>query len=389
MEQLQATYHKLLRETTTAFHRYMYDRINWDARMIGLMGPRGIGKTTLILQRIREQLPHGESLYVQAEDFYFASHRLTELADLFAKMGGKYLFIDEIHKYKDWARELKLIYDYHAELHVVFTGSSVLDIARGAFDLSRRALMYEMQGLSYREYLELFHGIRFPACTLHQILRQEVDVPMGFLPLRHFSDYLQRGYYPFADGDINQYVQQVVNATIETDIPQYADLSVSTSRKLKRLLAIIAQSAPFKPNMTQIGGQLEVSRNNVADLCVYLEKAGLIGQLRTSTGGIQGLGKVDKIYLDNTTLIHALGGSQVEVGTVRETFFFNQTRSLLSVTASPVSDFLVDGRYTFEVGGRKKKQAQLQGIENGFVVRDDMEMGYGNILPLWMFGMLY
>ncbi len=389
MEQLQATFHKLLRETSTTFHRYMYDRINWDARMIGLMGPRGIGKTTLVLQHIKEQLPQKESLYVQAEDFYFACHRLTELADAFAKIGGKYLFVDEIHKYKDWARELKLIYDYHSELHVVFTGSSVLDIAKGAFDLSRRALMYEMQGLSYREYLELFHGIHFPLCTLQQLLQQEVEIPDGFLPLKYFADYLQRGYYPFSDDDINQYIQQVVNATIETDIPQYADLSVSTARKLKRLLAIIAQSAPFKPNMSQIGGQLEVSRNNVADLCAYLEKAGLVSQLRTSTNGIQGLGKVDKIYLDNPNLIYTLGNQNVEIGTVRETFFFNQTRSLMPVTVSPISDFLIDGKYTFEVGGKKKKQRQLQDIENGYVVKDDIETGYGNIIPLWMFGMLY
>lgn len=389
MQQLQATFDKLLRETITCFHRYMYHQINWNARMIGLMGPRGIGKTTLVLQHIKEQLPRKESLYVQAEDFYFASHRLTELADDFAKIGGKYLFIDEIHKYKDWARELKLIYDYHSELHVVFTGSSVLDIAKGAFDLSRRALMYEMQGLSYREYLELFHGIQFPLCTLQQLLNQEVEIPVGFLPLQYFNDYLQRGYYPFSNGDIGMYIQQVVNATIETDIPQYADLSVSTARKLKRLLGIIAQSAPFKPNMSQIGGQLEVSRNNVADLCAYLEKAGLIGQLRTSTGGIQGLGKVDKIYLDNPTLIYTLASQNIEVGTVRETFFFNQTRSVLPVTVSPVSDFLIDGKYTFEVGGKKKKQRQLQNVEMGFVVKDDIETGYGNIIPLWMFGMLY
>ena len=389
MEQLQATFHKLLGEITTTFHRYMYGRINWNARMIGLMGPRGVGKTTLVLQHIKEQLPRKESLYVQVEDFYFASHRLTELADAFAKIGGKYLFIDEIHKYKDWSRELKLIYDYHAELHVVFTGSSVLDIAKGASDLSRRALMYEMQGLSYREYLELFHDIHFPLCTLQQLVNQEVNIPSGFLPLQHFADYLQRGYYPFANGDINQYIQQMVNTTIETDIPQYADMSVATARKLKRLLAIIAQSAPFKPNMSQIGGQLEVSRNNVADLCVYLEKAGLIGQLRTSTGGIQGLGKVDKVYLDNTPLIYALGNQNVEIVTVRETFFFNQTRSLCHVSASPISDFLIDGKYTFEVGGKKKKQRQLQGIEDGFVVKDDIETGYGNIIPLWLFGMLY
>lgn len=389
MEQLQSTFSKLLKETSTTFHRYMYERINWSARMIGLMGPRGIGKTTLVLQHIKEQLPRKESLYVQAEDFYFASHRLTELADNFAKMGGKYLIIDEIHKYKDWSRELKLIYDYHSELHIVFTGSSVLDIAKGAYDLSRRALVYEMQGLSYREYLELFHGIHLPICTLQQILQQEIETPEGFLPLQHFSDYLQHGYYPFADGDLNQYIQQVVNATIDTDIPQFADLSISTARKLKRLLAIIAQSAPFKPNMSQIGGQLEVSRNKVGDLCAYLEKAGLIGQLRTSTGGIQGLGKVDKIYLDNPNLIYTLGAQNVEIGTVRETFFNNQTRTLLPVTVSPISDFLIDGKYTFEVGGKKKKQSQLQNIPEGYVVKDDIETGYGNIIPLWEFGMLY
>lgn len=249
--------------------------------------------------------------------------------------------------------------------------------------------MYEMQGLSYREYLELFHDIHFPVCSLQQLLSQEVIIPKDFLPLQYFADYLERGYYPFANGDINRYVQQVVNATIETDIPQYADLSVSTARKLKRLLAIIAQSAPFKPNMTQIGAQLEVSRNNIADLCTYLEKAGLISQLRTSTGGIQGLGKVDKVYLDNPTLIYTLGNKNVEIGTVRETFFYNQTRLSLPVTTSPISDFLIDGEYTFEVGGKKKKQHQLQNIENGYVVKDDIETGYGNIIPLWMFGMLY
>lgn len=390
MEKLQATFDKLLRETNTTFHRYMYAQINWNIRMIGLIGPRGVGKTTLVLQHIKEQLPRHQSLYVQAEDFYFVSHRLIDLADEFARLGGKYLFIDEIHKYKDWARELKLIYDYHRELHVVFTGSSVLDISKGAFDLSRRAYVYEMQGLSYREYLQLFHGITFPLCNFEQVLRHEVEIPADFLPLQHFSAYLRHGYYPFGnDNDINRYIQQVVNATLETDIPQYADLSVATARKLKRLLGIIAQSAPFKPNMSQLGGQLEMSRNSIADMCVLLEKSGLIGQLRTSTQGIQGLGKVDKIYLDNPVFIYVFGDSRVDIGTVRETFFFNQVRLIKPVTSSPVSDFLVDNNFTFEVGGKKKKQKQLQDVHNGYVVKDDIETGYGNIIPLWMFGMLY
>ena len=388
MERLQAAFDKLLRETTSTFHRYMYDRIDWNARIVGLLGPRGVGKTTMVLQYIKENLPRKESLYVIAEDLFFASHTLVDLADAFARIGGKYLIIDEIHKYKGWSRELKLIYDYHSELHVFFTGSSILDIYKGVSDLSRRVLTYEMQGLSYREYLSLFHQIELPVYNLQQILNQEVELPQGFLPLQHFSDYLQRGYYPFRDNNFERYIMNVVNTTLEVDIAQYADLTPATIRKLKRLLAIIAQAAPFKPNFTHIGGQLEVSRNNIADLCAWLEKAGLIGQLRDSTGGIQGLGKVDKVYLDNATLIYVLGNKNTEIGTIRETFFYNQMRVMTDVISSRISDFEIDGK-TFEVGGRKKKQKQIQNAEQGYVVKDDIETGYGNIIPLWQFGLTY
>ncbi|MBP1540624.1 MAG: AAA family ATPase [Prevotella sp.] len=388
MERLQATFDKLLRETTSTFHRYMYDRIDWNTRIVGLLGPRGVGKTTMVLQYIKENLPRKESLYVVAEDLYFANHTLVDLADTFARTGGKYLIIDEIHKYKGWSRELKLIYDYHSELHVFFTGSSILDIYKGISDLSRRVLTYEMQGLSYREYLSLFHQIELPVYSIQQILNQEVELPQGFLPLQHFSDYLQRGYYPFRDNNFERYIMNVVNTTLEVDIAQYADLTPATIRKLKRLLAIIAQAAPFKPNFTQIGGQLEVSRNNIADLCAWLEKAGLIGQLRDSTGGIQGLGKVDKVYLDNATLIYVLGNKSTEIGTIRETFFYNQMRVMTDVISSRISDFEIDGK-TFEVGGKKKKQKQIQNAEQGYVVKDDIETGYGNIIPLWQFGLTY
>jgi predicted AAA+ superfamily ATPase len=388
MERLQATFDKLLRETTATFHRYLYNHIDWNARIVGLLGPRGVGKTTMVLQYIKENLSRKDSLYVVAEDLYFASHTLVDLADAFARTGGKYLIIDEIHKYKGWSRELKLIYDYHSELHVFFTGSSILDIYKGVSDLSRRVLTYEMQGLSYREYLSLFHQIELPVYSLQQILNQEVELPQGFLPLQHFSDYLQRGYYPFRDNNFERYIMNVVNTTLEVDIAQYADLTPATIRKLKRLLAIIAQAAPFKPNFTQIGGQLEVSRNNIADLCAWLEKAGLIGQLRDSTGGIQGLGKVDKVYLDNATLIYVLGNKNTEIGTIRETFFYNQMRVMTDVISSRISDFEIDGK-TFEVGGRKKKQKQIQNAEQGYVVKDDIETGYGNIIPLWQFGLTY
>lgn len=389
MERLQATFDKLLRETTSKFHRYMYNRIDWEARVVGILGPRGVGKTTMILQYIKEKLPRKETLYVVAEDLYFSTHTLLDLADDFARKGGRYLFIDEIHKYQGWSRELKLIYDYHSELHVCFTGSSVLDISQGVSDLSRRALTYKMQGLSYREYMELFHDIVLPTYSLEEIIAQEVEIPQGFLPLKYFQDYLKRGYYPFRDNNFEQYILQVVNAAIEMDIPQYADLSIATIRKLKQLLAIVAKSAPFKPNFTQIGGQIEVSRNNVADLCAWIEKAGLISQLRESTGGILGLGKVEKIYLDNTTLVYALGEQNVETGTIRETFFFSQMRVENTVTSSPVSDFIVNGTYTFEVGGKKKGKRQIKDVDNAYIAKDDIETGYGNIVPLWMFGMTY
>ena len=389
MERLQATFDKLLRETTSEFHRYMYTQIDWKARLVGLLGPRGVGKTTMVLQYIKKNLSRQQTLYVVAEDLYFSSHTLVELADTFAKIGGQHLFIDEIHKYKGWSRELKLIYDYHSELQVFFTGSSILDISKGVADLSRRVVTYEMQGLSYREYLQLFHQIELPVYHLRQLLAHQVELPQGFLPLQYFSDYLQRGYYPFHDDHFEQHIKQMVSTTLEMDLPQDADLTPATVRKLKRLLAIIAESAPFKPNFTQIGGQLEVSRNNVADLCTWIEKAGLISQLRDSTGGIQGLGKVEKIYLDNTSLIYVLGNPNVETGTIRETFFFNQLRTLCSITSSPVSDFLVNGTYTFEVGGKKKKQKQIKDVNDGFVIKDGIETGYGNIIPLWMFGLLY
>ncbi|WP_053181925.1 ATP-binding protein, partial [Sunxiuqinia dokdonensis] len=350
MNKLLEQFQKLLRETDTSFFRYIYAEINWKSRMIGLTGPRGVGKTTLVLQQIKKNLNPAETLYVTAEDFYFADNRLADLASNFVKQGGKYLFIDEIHKYKDWAKELKLIYDYHPELHVVFTGSSVLDIKKGVSDLSRRAVMYHMQGLSFREYLQLFHQIAVPAYSLEEILSHKAVLPEIKHPLPFFEDYLKKGYYPFAlEEDFDMRLQQVVNQTLETDIPLYAGMNVSTGRKLKQLLAIIAKSVPFKPNMSSIATALSASRNNITDYCLFVEEAGMIAQLRDSTGGIKGLGKVDKIYLDNTNLIYSLANDHSNRGNIRETFFLNQLRVKYDVIKSPVADFVVDD-YTFEVG---------------------------------------
>jgi len=389
MNKLFEHFHKLLRELNTDFHRYIYTRINWNSRMIGLTGPRGVGKTTLVLQHIKKNLDPNKSLYVTAEDFYFADNKLTDLADLLTKRGIKYLFIDEIHKYKDWSKELKLIYDYHPELKIVFTGSSVLDINKGASDLSRRAVMYQMQGLSFREYLQLFHNITADVYTLQDILTHKVKIPSVDHPLPLFEDYLKKGYYPFAKEDeFDLRLQQIINQTLESDIPQYADMNVSTGRKLKQLLAIISKSVPFKPNISSIATMLGASRNSIADYCLYIEEAGLIAQLRDNTGGIRGLGKVDKIYLDNTNLIYNLAQNTPNIGNIRETFFFNQAKVNYDVIASPISDFLIDSM-TFEIGGKNKGQKQIQGIENSFVVKDDIEFGYTNVVPLWQFGMGY
>ena len=389
MDKLQAFFSKKLLETDTRFHRYKYDEINWNNRLIGLTGPRGVGKTTLVLQYIKENLNRDEVLYVTVEDFYFVNNKLVDLAELFVKRGGKYLFIDEIHKYENWARELKLIYDYHSELKVFFTGSSVLDINKGASDLSRRAVMYHMQGLSFREYLELFEGITLPKYSIDDILNHKVEMPEDFRPFVYFEKYLKQGYYPFSiEDDFEIKLRQIINITIENDIPQYAGMNVSTARKLKQLLAIIAESVPFKPNVSSIATMLNASRNSIADYCLYLEEAGLIAQLRDDTGGIRGLGKVNKIYLDNPNLMYSLAGDKTDVGNIRETFFFNQTRMIDDVITSSVADFRI-GEITFEVGGKNKKQKQIQGVDNAFVVKDDIEFGYMNVLPLWQFGLLY
>jgi predicted AAA+ superfamily ATPase len=389
MEKLYEQFHKLLREVNTGFFRYIYSDINWKSRMIGLTGPRGVGKTTLVLQHIKKSLNHAETLYVTAEDFYFADNRLLDLAGDFVKRGGKYLFIDEIHKYKDWAKELKLIYDYHTELNVVFTGSSVLDIKKGASDLSRRAVMHHMQGLSFREYLQLFHQKAVRVYTVDEILEHKVEIPGINHPLPFFEDFLKRGYYPFAlEEDFDMKLQQIVNQTLENDIPLYAGMNVSTGRKLKQLLAIIAKSVPFKPNLTSIATALTASRNNISDYCLFIEEAGMITQLRDATGGIRGLGKVEKIYLDNTNLIYSLASDNSNKGNIRETFFLNQLRVKNDVIASPVADFRI-GNYTFEVGGKNKGLKQIQGIEKAYIVKDDIELGFLNNIPLWQFGLTY
>lgn len=389
MEALFERSNQLIAQVDTAFTRYAYPRINWNNRLIGLIGARGVGKTTLILQHIKKHLCPKDTLYATAEDFYFAKNRLTDLASEWVKAGGKYLFLDEIHKYADWSRALKLIYDYHPELQVVFTGSSILDIKKGSSDLSRRAVVYAMQGLSFREYLKLFHAIEVPVYSLNEITEQAVDVPQLPHPLPLFRAYLKTGYYPFArEDDFGQRLQQVVNQTLEVDIPSFAGMHVSTARKLKQLLAIVAQSVPFKPNMSKLAESMNISRNNVADYLHFMEEAGLVAQLRSQTEGIRALGKVNKVYLDNSNLAYNLAGENQNKGNVRETFFLNQLKLDQQVRPSMLGDFRVD-ELEFEVGGKDKGIKQIKTAQKGYLVKDDIEKGYLNTIPLWHFGLMY
>lgn len=389
MEQLFEYFKRKLKETPTDLVRYKYNEIEWRGHALGLVGPRGVGKSTMLLQYIKMQLEEKDTLYVSADHLYFASHTLVDLADRFYKMGGKHLFIDEIHRYEGWSVEVKQIFDSYSDLQLVISGSSILEITKGMADLSRRVPIYKMQGLSFREYLHLFHGIRTDALPMGRLLRHDYGIPGVEHPLPLFHDYLRRGYYPFGmDAAYDIELMQVVAQTMESDIPLYLNTNVSIGRKLKQLLMVVAESVPFKPVMQKLAEVTGISRNYIQDYLMYMERAGMIAQLRDAVGGIRGLGKTEKIYLDNTNLIYVLAPKRADIGNVRETFFMNQLRVVGDVMCSPVSDFLVDGM-TFEIGGRKKGQKQISEIDNAYVVKDDIEIGFANVIPLWAFGLLY
>ena len=389
MEQLFEYFNRKLIDTPIDLVRYKYAEIEWGGHALGLVGPRGVGKSTMLLQYIKMHLDVKDTLYVSADHLYFSSHTLVDLADRFYKMGGKHLFVDEIHKYEGWSVEVKQIFDSYSDLQLIISGSSILEITKGMADLSRRVPIYEMQGLSFREYLHLFHGIKMDAIDMDRLLQHKYVIRGVEHPFPLFNDYLRRGYYPFGrDVAYDIELLQVVAQTMESDIPMYLNANVSIGRKLKQLLMVVAESVPFKPVMQKLADVTGINRNYIQDYLMYMERAGMIAQLRDAVGGIRGLGKTEKVYLDNTNLIYALSPKRADIGNVRETFFMNQMRVVGDVMCSPVSDFLVDGM-TFEIGGRKKGQKQISEVKNGYVVKDDIETGYANVLPLWAFGLLY
>lgn len=388
-ESLYAYMRLQLELTCSDFHRYLYNDVNWNARMIAITGARGVGKSTMVLQYVKTQISDCKVLYISADHTFFTTHTLVEVADDFSKEAGSLLVIDEVHKYPDWSRELKQIYDTHPDMKVIFTGSSVLDIIDGVADLSRRVLHYTMYGLSFREYLGLFHHISVPKYSLEEILDGKAHIEGMLHPLPAFREYLSEGYYPFAiEGDFPLRMQNVITKTIESDIAQYAGLRATTAKKLKKMLVVISGLAPYKPNADNLALEIGISRNSVQDYLSLLERAQLIGQLRDDTGGIRGLGKVEKVYIDNPSLMRVLSGGKTDVGNMRETFFYNQMRVKNDVISSRQSDFKIE-KYTFEVGGRKKGKKQIEDIPDSFIVKDDIEFAQGNVIPLWAFGLNY
>lgn len=390
LESLQQTMHTLVARTPDSFHRYMFGKLFLDEQMTGITGPRGVGKSTMLLQYAKSVKDKLKTLYVSADNLIFSTNSLVDLADSFVKSGGEVLLIDEVHNYAGWSRELKNIYDMLPGLKVVFTGSSVLDILEGQADLSRRAVMFHMQGLSFREYLELRHGITVEQASISELTGGRNFNELAALhPLEYFRDYLRTGYYPLPSTDTFKIkLQQTVARTVESDIPIYANMKASTARKIRQLLGTIASLAPFKPNLTSLSAELGVSRDNLPDYLTWLERAGMIMQLRDDTAGLRNLGKLEKVYLDNTNLAYAIGAAEVNIGNLRETFFLNQTRVTADVRASRISDFTIDG-ITFEIGGKKKGERQIRDAKKGFIVKDDIEYATGNVIPLWHFGLTY
>lgn len=397
MEKLFEIFIKKIAQTDTTFVRSLMNEIEWKARLIGLKGARGVGKTTLLLQHIKLFHPlDGSVLYASVDNIWFSEHKLYDMASEFAKRGGKYLFLDEVHKYPNWSQELKNIYDDLPELKVVFTGSSLLEILNAKSDLSRRAIVYEMQGFSFREYLNRNENLALPILKLEDILTNHLSLSQQILSqvkvLKYFPEYLKNGYYPFYNELPSLYhsrINEVVNLIIEIEIPQLRGVESAYVYKIKQLLYVISESAPFIPNITKLSERIGITRNSLLAYLNALHESRLTFSAQKPGNGMNILQKPDKVYLENPNLMYALADKQTDIGNVRETFFANQLRKSHQVNLSEASDFLIDGKYTFEVGGKDKGKKQIATLEDAYVVADDIEFGMGNKIPLWLFGFLY
>lgn len=391
---------KKIRNINLTFVRSIDKKINWNSRLIGIKGARGCGKTTLLLQHLKKNhmdlVSSGKALYASLDNIWFSKNSLLDLADSFSKNGGKILYLDEVHKYEDWPIYIKNIYDDYPELQVVFTGSSLLQILDARADLSRRPVMYKMQGLSFREFLNIKTGNDFQTLALEEILfnhsKHSFDICRKVKPFEYFDEYLKIGYYPFFMEGLDTYyikLEETVNMILEIELPLLRKIEISYVPKLKKLLAIIAESSPFTLNTSKLSGVMELNRTTFLSYLKSLTDAKLIDSLFKNLKGVSSLQKPDKIFLENTNLMYLYQGEKVDTGNVRETFLVNQLSYNQTVELSEVSDFYVNDKYTIECGGKSKTGEQIKSLENAFVAADGIETGAGSKIPLWLFGFLY
>lgn len=405
MQYLHEISNKLLKVVKTDFQRSLYTKINWNQRLIEIKGSRGVGKTTLMLQKAKELQQQNplSVLYITLDDAYFFNHTIVETAEEFNKYGGKFIFIDEVHKYPskqvghDWSAEIKNIYDLIPEISIVYSGSSIIELYKGNGDLSRRKSTYTLNGMSFREYLAYNNALSFEVLTFNQILENHIQLAENITSqlkiLPPFKNYLLHGYYPFYNEETEQYYQRIkniINVILEVDIPSTTDITFETIGKIKKLLAALATTVPYTPNLSQLSANLNIT--DLRTLYKYLnfiEKAELITLLKSKNVGNKLLQKPEKIFLNNTNILYALCNEQIEIGTVRELFFCNQLNYTHQINYPKQGDFIVDNKYTFEIGGKNKNAKQINSVANSFLVLDEIETGFNNKIPLWLFGFLY
>ncbi len=388
---------KLISRVSTHRKRNLTQNINWDWQLNGIIGARGTGKTTLLLQQLHQLKDRGHKvLYASMDDFYFTENRLYDLALNFYQQGGQYMFLDEIHKYKAWSRELKNVYDSIPDLKITFSGSSIIEITRTDVDLSRRALFYELTGLSFREFLAFDLGIDFPIISLEDVIKRHVelasDISSQLRPLEKLKCYLKNGYYPFfmeENRDYSLTLEQVIQLVLEVDMKYMEGFDPGKSRKLMQLLRVIASSVPFKPNIQKLSERIGINRTTLVHYLHYLEKARLIRLLNVAEKDISVLQKPDKLLLDNPNLFDVLASENTSLGSLRETFFVSQVNPKHDINLHRKADFIVDLKYVIEVGGKGKSYHQIKDTENSYLAVDGLEIGYKDKIPLWLFGFLY
>ena len=389
-------YHSKLSQVALDFKRYLYPQINWDSSVVGIMGERGVGKTTMLLQRIKEKYANpDDTFYISLDHYWFGTHELQDLIKFMYKRGITEFYIDEVHKYKGWSGILKTLVDELHDLRIVYTGSSLLEIDNAKVDMSRRQTPYTLKGMSFREYLEYDGILKMNAVTLEELLSNHVPIAMDIVSktkvLVAFDTYLHTGVYPFyrdAGKDFLVRLKEVVDTVIESDLPAVEKITYDTVDKCKKLLMIIAENVPLQPNVDKLATSLGTTRDTLLKLLYKLDKAEILELLTVKLKSYKKLVNPEKIYLGNTNLMYALS-PKIEIGTLRETFFIDQCASVGTVQMPPKGDFLVNGKYLFEVGGEGKTFDQIADIPNSYLAVDGIETGYGARIPLWMFGLLY